>query len=153
MINEELVGGLKSALERGYSLEKAMLTLFNSGYKREEIEEAARNLLEFRPEIQIQSPIKTMPKGTEIKPVSPVLTTPAKAKSVQELRAQIMPMPPTQLQKPIQKVSNYEKSDETSRETAVIVVLVFLLIFLVGLLGGILVFRQQLIDFLNSLFA
>ena len=177
MVNEEILGGLKSALERGSSLEKAMLTLFNSGYKREEIEEAARDLLEFKPEAQIQPSIKTAPKTAEIKPTPQALTKPI-TKTFPELKppvrkpiqiqpaqlerpifapqVQIQKPAPIQVQKPVQKVSVYEKPQPKprgGREKIIIIVLVFLLIFLVGALGAIFVFRQQLIDFLSSFFA
>ena len=41
MVNEEILGALKSALTRGESLKKAMMTLYNAGYKKEEISKAA----------------------------------------------------------------------------------------------------------------
>lgn len=41
MVNQEIFGGLISALSRGESLHKAMFSLFNAGYKKEDIEEAA----------------------------------------------------------------------------------------------------------------
>jgi len=44
MVNQEILGGLKSSLKRGESLQKAMTTFYNAGYKKEEIEEAARVL-------------------------------------------------------------------------------------------------------------
>ncbi len=42
MVNNEILGGLRHALNRGESLEKAMISFYNAGYKKEEIEEAAR---------------------------------------------------------------------------------------------------------------
>jgi len=42
MPNQEILGGLRHSLNRGESLEKAMLSFYNAGYKKEEIEEAAR---------------------------------------------------------------------------------------------------------------
>ena len=44
MANEEILGGLKTALERGESMKRAMMTFFNAGYPKAEIEEAARVL-------------------------------------------------------------------------------------------------------------
>ncbi len=41
MVNPEVFGGLVSALSRGESLQKAMMTLFNAGYSKKEIEESA----------------------------------------------------------------------------------------------------------------
>jgi hypothetical protein len=41
MVNQEILGGLIAALERGESLKKSMMSMYNAGYKKEEIEEAA----------------------------------------------------------------------------------------------------------------
>jgi len=43
-MREDILGGLKSALIRGETLKKAMMTLYNTGYKKNEIEEAAAAL-------------------------------------------------------------------------------------------------------------
>lgn len=44
MVNEAIIGGLMSALSRGESLEKSMMSFYNAGYQREEIEEAAKTV-------------------------------------------------------------------------------------------------------------
>lgn len=44
MAREEIIGALQSALARGYPLKSAMQSLYNAGYSKLEIEEAARNL-------------------------------------------------------------------------------------------------------------
>jgi hypothetical protein len=171
MVNEEILGGLKSALERGQSLQKAMMSLYNSGYKKEEIEEAARNLMEFKPESQLQPPIKTVPKTGKVKPAPQILAAPIKPRAFPELHTMQVPQqPPTQLAKPtqpqenkqlpIQKVSSYEspkpkekiKGKGRSKERTIILVLIILLILLMAVLGLIFLFKQQLIDFLSSFF-
>lgn len=43
-LNEEIVGGLISALSRGESLEKAMMTFYNAGYQKGEIEDCAKDV-------------------------------------------------------------------------------------------------------------
>ena len=48
MVNEEIFGGLKLALSKGETLKQAMMSFYNAGYKREEIEEAARALQQER---------------------------------------------------------------------------------------------------------
>lgn len=40
-INKELLGGLRSAVKKGESLQKAMMTFYNAGYRKEEVESAA----------------------------------------------------------------------------------------------------------------
>lgn len=44
MVKEDLVGALRNALERGETIEQAKISLINAGYKKEEIEEAAKEL-------------------------------------------------------------------------------------------------------------
>lgn len=41
MVNQEIIEGLKRGLEKGQTLEKSMMSLYNSGYTKDEIEEAA----------------------------------------------------------------------------------------------------------------
>jgi hypothetical protein len=43
-LNEEIIGGLMSALARKESLEKAMMTFYNAGYEKEEIEDCAKDV-------------------------------------------------------------------------------------------------------------
>jgi len=43
-MREDILGALKSGLIRGETLKKAMMTLYNTGYKKNEIEEAAAEL-------------------------------------------------------------------------------------------------------------
>jgi hypothetical protein len=66
VINQEILGGLKSALERGESLKRAMMTFYNSGYKKEEIEEVARMLLQYNRESHPNFPIQEIPKAVPV---------------------------------------------------------------------------------------
>ena len=53
VIKEEILGGLRVALAKGEPLRKAMMSFYNSGYAKKDIEEAARAL--YSP--QFQQPI------------------------------------------------------------------------------------------------
>ncbi len=46
MVEEFLVQGLKNAVSKGETLKQAMMSFFNAGYDREDIEESARKYLE-----------------------------------------------------------------------------------------------------------
>ena len=46
MVNQEILGGLRAAVEKGESLQKAMMTFYNSGYPKKEVEQAARVFLD-----------------------------------------------------------------------------------------------------------
>jgi len=50
MVNQEILQGIKFALERGSSLKDAMMSFYNSGYKKEEIEEAVKELYRLDPQ-------------------------------------------------------------------------------------------------------
>ena len=67
MVNQEILGGLRLVLNRGESLEKAMLSFYNAGYRKEEIEEAAQFLQ--NPE-QIQQTKQSETPNTAMKPLS-----------------------------------------------------------------------------------
>lgn len=45
LTNQEILGGLKAALERGQNLKQAMMSFYQAGYRKEEIEDAARAYL------------------------------------------------------------------------------------------------------------
>jgi hypothetical protein len=59
MVNQEIFGGLVSALSRGESLQKAMFSLFNAGYPKKEIEEAAMLLKSQTPEQVMQKTVES----------------------------------------------------------------------------------------------
>jgi hypothetical protein len=133
-MNEEILGGLKSALERGESMKKAMMTFFNSGYKKEEIEEAARALSEVA-ETKPQVPV--VPEKKQVPPPK----TP----------------PQTYPKQTPQKVSSYGEKipvnqPPNAKGKKIIFILFFLLAFLVVLLILIFLFKQQLIDFFSRFF-
>lgn len=177
MVNQEILGGLKIALERGYSLEKAMLTLFNSGYKREEIEEAAMDLLQSQQQAQLQQQGKPTQRPRPSLPQQPSAQKPMPSPQPTQAQRQMQPSQPMAyprsqmpeqrppqvpvlvpilpkqplLQRPVQKVSGYGKPKADRSGKMIIIILISLLIFLVGLLGAIFFYRQQLIDYLNTL--
>lgn len=66
MVNQEILGGLRHALNRGESLEKSMFSFYNAGYKKEEIEEAARFLQSEESPVPIARETRLMP--TQINP-------------------------------------------------------------------------------------
>ena len=45
MSNQEIIGGLRSAIERGDNLKEAMMSFYQAGYSKIEIEDAAKAYL------------------------------------------------------------------------------------------------------------
>lgn len=130
MVKEELVYGLKIAMQEGETLENAMNTFYNAGYLKDDIEEAAMAVEApaFSPETlkQLYNE-KQVPKAKQL---------------------------PTDLQNPprvIQNVSIYEKKPSRTG-TAVTIVLVALLLILLGILAAVILFKDQLSGLLGNLF-
>ncbi|MCX8194351.1 MAG: hypothetical protein N3G19_03265 [Candidatus Pacearchaeota archaeon] len=48
MARQDLIAALRNALERGETIEQAKMSLLNSGYKKEEVEEAIKELEKLR---------------------------------------------------------------------------------------------------------
>lgn len=49
MARQDLVSAFRNALERGETIDEAKVSLTNAGYKREEVEEASREIEKIRP--------------------------------------------------------------------------------------------------------
>lgn len=122
MSNEDIVGGLKSALERGESFQRAMMSFYSAGYKKEDIEWAARSLqmrMHKKPEI-IKKPEKILKKN---------LKAPKEPK----------------------RVSDYEKPLVPEGKISIIALSILLFIVL-SILVSLLFFKEEIITFFNNLF-
>lgn len=180
MVKEDIIRGLEGAMSRGESLEKAMYSFYNAGYRKEDVEEAARALslhlsqqeslipraFNIFKGMQKQIPKKIAPKKPE--PISypmsmpepqPVVKAPQVVpkptlipiKEVQEAMAES----PNLGKKPrfTQDVSKYEPAQKTSPKTIMIIILSVLLANLLTALAGIFIFREALLDFFNNFFS
>ena len=94
MIDQEILGGLRSAINRGETLEKAMITFYNAGYKKEEIEAAAKALG--------QEKVQQPPETIETKEIKPLVKPIKEIKKKPKLFHKIMPAS--------KKVSSYGES-------------------------------------------
>ena len=125
-MKEDILEGLKNALAKGESLQQAMQSFHNAGYEMKDIEEAARELQSKMPQYY-PKPLKIQ-KKQEIPNKKEFSTKP-----------------------PVQIVSNYEKK-QTNPRKIILIVIVSLIIVLIIFLGGILLFKERLLEFFSSLF-
>ena len=68
MARQDIVSGLRNAVERGYSIDVAISSFVNSGYKKEEVEEAAvyiGNLPAIAPQKKITQQIPVIPSAIQ----------------------------------------------------------------------------------------
>ena len=164
MVNEEILGALNSALARGESLKKAMMTLFNAGYKKEEISEAARSVQKFAPSTKPQTPTtedskkskikkpKKINPGVDIQNLAPSgKLAPKTDQASQPAEQQVPGQTPQQGSQAPQRVSGYGKPPKPAGKI-IIIILGFLLLLLVGILVTIFLFKEELIGFFNNMF-
>ena len=118
---EEILEGLKLATARGESLQQAMQSFYNAGYKKEDIENAARVLQEQ------QSIAAEMP--------------------AYESQQEKLKYPAG---KTVQKVSEYAPKP-SSKKKIFVIILIVLMLFVLGALAGILLFKEELLGFINKL--
>lgn len=150
MVREDILGGLRTALQRGESLKQAMLTFFNAGYTREEIEEAAKAL-----EIERASPAQQTPSVLFIPQEVASRTEETSAPSVQKVSAygekpaRIIPIIQKQVVMAPQRVSGYGEVTKP-RGKAVVFILVALLLILLGILAALFFFKEEIISLFSS---
>ncbi len=178
MVNEEILGGLKLALSKRESLKQAMMSFYNAGYKKEEIEEAARALQEQKIEKEPIQPVKktklkkqkpaqkvpqTKPSKTiqrvssyEKEPPAPGIREGLRGaiKQLEKIDVSLKTKPKVIKQKLIkkpQKIFTYGEKPKPKGKL-ITLILVFSLLFLLGILVAIFLFKQEIVEFLNSLF-
>ncbi len=95
MVREDIFGGLVLAIEKGETLQQAMMSFYGAGYSKKDIEEAAQILLneQVQEQPEQQLPVKTSPEIP--KPSIPIKSG--------------IPSPPGNT---IQTISNYEGSPQ-----------------------------------------
>lgn len=78
MAKEEIVNGIKLALDKGQTLRDAMVSFFNAGYSREEINDAAREVLNMTDSSgnKIYSNKSNVPQSSNVPPAPAAQTTP-----------------------------------------------------------------------------
>lgn len=165
MVREDILGGLRTALARGQTLRQSMMSFYNSGYLKQEIEEAAKVLqAEKNQPLQpqfAQGPSETAPifqrtssieedSNEEPKEVLSQTAKPAQPQqpqTIQKVSAYGQPAQPTQpVQQPaqqpqtIQKVSAYGPPPQTQQPQAKKprgkAIIFILLALLIILIGG-----------------
>lgn len=167
--NQEILGGLKAAVGRGESLKDAMMTFYQAGYDKSEIEEAARAYMNEQnsgSQMNVSQRLPTKPQegvkkeGEENKDNSNALvkkpSVPIKTTQTKPVPKPSVPIAPANNapKKPSQKISAYgknEKGNELAGKTLTIALTIVLLVLL-GILAAVFLFKDELIVFFNNMF-
>jgi len=158
MTNQEILGGLKSAIERGGNLKEAMMTFYRAGYEKHEIEEAAKAYIDLG---KITAQTLEM-KPNSIKPLTKKEEKSDKVKTKQKIFSTMGEKQESGIRgggeqnaksETVQKISQYEsKVKEPIKGKSITLVLVFILIALLGFLALVILFKDEIVVFFNNLF-
>jgi len=145
---EDILGALKAGLIRGGSLKRVMMTIYNAGYEKGDIEEAAAALQQSSPFQEFFGTKSLVAKPKPIEPI-PLVTSPKPVKVESKL---IQQLPPLKQQPKV--IQQYKKVSDYGRQKSkiVLIILIFSLIMIVGILIGLFLFKSELIELLNNAF-
>ena len=152
VVVNDLLEGLKIAISRGNSMQEAMQSFYNAGYKKEDVEQAARYFQGMNPQVGIQQQTQSTPQNTNIQPAPqnpPQQSAPSQPRQVVSNYSSDNPQ---QIQAPkqsIQTVSNYSQKSENPQNT-LIIILVILLVILGTAIAGIFFFKDAIVQYLNG---
>ncbi len=161
LTNQEILGGLKAALARGQTLKKAMMSFYQAGYKKEEIEDAARAYLYLQKgnsETEVLTRNQTLNQDKEKNEKNNLTKTEEEKKISKFGKTKTPPLggkiSREEPEKVVQKISNYEGKGDLKkfRNKTITSILIITLIVLLGILALVFLFKAELIDFINSLF-
>lgn len=161
--NQDLIGAISSALARGEELRDAMLSLYNAGYDKTKIEEAVRAYIELSKNQDKNKYSKSQISTTPMKEDnSKDKEKPKKGNILDEALAAKAIQPTANMGSSInsttQHVSRYdfkEKNQTKAHRNSNIVtfLLIAILVFLLLVLGAVFLFKEELVNFFNRLFA
>ena len=161
MVREEIVAGLRQAISKGESLEKAMISFYNAGYTKEDIEEAARFLqAQILQAQQLQQALASQQQPKKLQKSS---SKPSKQQSQQ---SDFRPLPPPPASKSeqtsaqtsnypgiVQRVSSYGAYGRRPKTESTLTIIFFILLFILfGILVATILFKDELSVFFNNLF-
>lgn len=159
MIRDEIVEGLRFAMNKGDSLLKAMMSFYNAGYSKLEVEEAARmlsqpSLQNIQPQVQIQAPqpppsqVQGQPKQYVSQYGPPVDLLQSTTMPIQN----ISEAPPTPVPESPQRVSSYgnKEGNKHPLSTGVMIFLSIILFLLLSALVSLVVFKDVIAKFFGG---
>lgn len=132
MVNETILGGLRIAISHNSTLKDAMQSFYNSGYKKEEVEEAAK--------------IIHLEQINQTKPVSNATQTKEIKQPLQKLnQSQKTPQPKDTKTKPLTiPIKTQKQKKPSKKKLRTILLLTIALIILLGTLVGLFIFKDRL---------
>jgi hypothetical protein len=135
-MREEIIGGIRNAMERGASMDDAIQSFINAGYNLNDVEEVKNYLLESGATTMIY-PIKVAEEQPEKKEDN---------KTVSPITGQ----PEEEIRKLVQTTSTIKNGGP--KKKVLIIFIISLLLMILGAIILIILFREEIISFVTKLF-
>ena len=143
MTKEEIAGGLKNAMERGYSLEQAVQSFINSGYNPDEVREAANLITQGGVSSIIQPAVTAQAISSQQTPLFTEEGVPQPPQPSQETFAATAS---------VGSVVAAEVVKAKPKKKWLVIALVVLLAVLAGSIIALTLFRDQIIKLISGVF-
>jgi hypothetical protein len=181
MVREDIEGILRVALQQGKNFQQIIQSLYNSGYSKDEVDEAAKilNASSYKQPslpmakssptiIQQPKPVQPVPKEQLPKGQTQQIVSAYPYPVQQPQTYQPQPVsPPIQQSQPVQFyqpapypvqfvqfpqiISNYGQPKKFSMGKTITIIMVVMLMILLGILAVVIMFKPQLENFINNL--
>jgi len=147
MVKEELVEGIRQAISKGESIEKAMMSFYSAGYLKQDIEEAAA-AAQSAGFFQQDQPMQQAGQPVQQAPMQQASSQPAQ----QQAQQPPLQVPQPQMIQPgvVQRVSAYGPKP-SKKSMVVTIALVVVLLILIGILITVILFKDEISTFLGGL--
>jgi len=149
-MKDEIIGGLKNAIERGYTLEQAMASFVNAGYNPTQVQAAAESLSQGATTI-MSSPIKASFHSSSDQSSQ---TPPQQIQQSSNIQQSLQTQPISQTQyPPTQQPSYFSQSSQTSstlRSKNKVIILLIVFVFLLALFILFLIFGEKIMSLFSS---
>ena len=165
MVKEEIVEGLRAALNKGQSIKRAMMSFYNAGFNKQDIEEAAKALAaginqqqkvgsgiqQATQTSQAQAQVQNQPQPAIARVQPPIQTTmPALISQPVQPARQFRQLPKASFRN-VQMISDYTQKPRPV-SVVITILLTTLLFFLMGVLATVLLFKDELVQFFSGRF-
>jgi hypothetical protein len=161
MVREDIMGMLRTALLKGQNLQQTVQSLYNSGYAKNEVDEAVQEINMYElPQQPVQQSIKPVQKPVQqsqqpaVQGQSPQIASYYPTVQPQQLPRFVPPQPqfsqPQFAQYP-QVVSNYEQNPRSKTGMLITIIMVAMLMILIGILVVVFMFKPEITNFINNL--
>jgi len=153
MVNQAILGGLKSAVARGQSLQKAYYSFINAGYEKIEVDEAFATLTMPTENSIVSNPSQIVKQQYSVQPKSnlpPISIKPLPPNQIQFQKVIVPPanaFPRVQTSAIVKDASEYSSPKKSN--SVAILLMVLILIFLMAILFGVIVFKEEILQLLG----